>query len=374
MVDHIYPPAETPSLVTDQAFVKVPERLLYLDALKAMSITAVVSFHGLFIPAKSYTTHVALVETIFAPLRFCVPVLLTLSFMLLERSLDRHPDQHSGHILKKRLGRLMLPACFWFSITALLKLLTGNSLLTIGQQLVTGNLFTGAYYFLILFQLIPLYFYLRSRMKLAQTIGVALGMQLLIFGVMYILFQNGIENTLLSRIRHLDRAPFFYWMIYPVLGVYLHHRLPIWNLRRKFIPLGLKVMILLGLSLLFWLESRSLSETLKYNIPPFDYLLVACVLSPVAYLICFIDLEEKHVSKPWYGIIRLLSKYSLGIFCINGILSQIFLSFGSRWVGGMTFSLPEVLLMKIIGWFMLLGISLCISIMLDRAGLKSVVC
>jgi hypothetical protein len=40
----------------------------------------------------------------------------------------------------------------------------------------------------------------------------------------------------------------------------------------------------------------------------------------------------------------------------------------------MTFSLPEVLLIKLIGWMVLLCISLGVSIMLDRAGLKVVVC
>jgi hypothetical protein len=374
MVDQFYSPESFQVATPDAGLAATTDRLFYLDALKAFSITAVVSFHSLFIPAKSYTAHLASMEIIFAPLRFCVPVLLTISFLLLERSLSRRPEQSSGRLLQKRLLRLAIPAVFWFGVTALLKVCTGNSLLTIAQQLLTGNLFTGAYYFLILFQLIPLYLYLRSRVRVANLIWVGLATQLVVFGLMYILFRHGISSVLLSQFRHLDRAPFFYWMIYPILGAYLYHRLPSWHFRTLSQSFIVKGLVLLGLSLLFWFESSHLSETLHYNIPPFDYLLIACVLSPVVYFTCFMDLEENHVPRPWIGIIRLLSKYSLGIFCVNGILSQTLLSLGSRWVGGMTFSLPEVLLIKLIGWMVLLCISLGVSIMLDRAGLKVVVC
>ena len=101
--------------------------------------------------------------------------------------------------------------------------------------------------------------------------------------------------------------------------------------------------------------------------------MLSCLLSAPVLLICFAAIDEQHLSVWVKATVQTLSKYSLGIFCINGILSQIFLSLGSQWSEGQVFSLPEVLVLKVVSWVLLLGISLGIAIGLSRCGLKTVV-
>lgn len=98
------------------------------------------------------------------------------------------------------------------------------------------------------------------------------------------------------------------------------------------------------------------------------------MLSVAVAFLCFASVEEKQLFLPLRRGVKLLSKYSLGVFCINGIVSQIFLSFGSHWFSESTFGFLEILAMKLIGWGILLTVSLSLSVLLDKAGLKNIVC
>jgi Acyltransferase family len=350
------------------------DRLFFLDVLKALSITAVVSFHAMFLPKAAYAGNLPILESAFAPLRFCVPVFLTISFLLMERSLHLRPEQSPQAFLKKRLARLAIPTLFWFGVAALLKLATGNSLLVIGLQILTGEIFTGAYYLIILFQLIPLYVWLRSRINLPKWIGLTIAVQCLMFLGLHVAFQSNFSSSLLAFLKPLNRAPFFYWFVYPVLGAYCYHALPkIQHYAARIHP-GLKVI--LGLAMAGWLvgESIHLNAVLKYNLIPFDYLMVSCIFSVFVLLICTAHLTVFRVPKIWRTIIQTLSKYSLGIFCINGILSQIFLSIGSKvWKYGIL-PLETLPIIKILGWLVLLSASVGLSILLEKCRLKSIVC
>ena len=87
-------------------------RIFPLDFLKALSIIAVVSFHGIFIPESTYENSKYWVDVIFSPLRFCVPVLFTISFFLLRRSLDSGSVDSTLQLAKRRLARLLIPTLF----------------------------------------------------------------------------------------------------------------------------------------------------------------------------------------------------------------------------------------------------------------------
>jgi fucose 4-O-acetylase-like acetyltransferase len=67
-----------------------------------------------------------LLETVFAPFKFCVPVLLTISFFLLEKSLSHRCDRSVISSIKTRLIRLAIPTLFWFSLMAILKMIQGD--------------------------------------------------------------------------------------------------------------------------------------------------------------------------------------------------------------------------------------------------------
>jgi surface polysaccharide O-acyltransferase-like enzyme len=77
------------------------DRLFFLDLLKAVAIISVVSFHSIFVPFSTYKDSALALEVIFSPLRFCVPIFLTISFFLFERGLINRPHIHSW-ILKKK--------------------------------------------------------------------------------------------------------------------------------------------------------------------------------------------------------------------------------------------------------------------------------
>jgi surface polysaccharide O-acyltransferase-like enzyme len=60
-------------------------RLFFLDLLKALSMVAVVSYYSIFLPKSTYAENAFFIDMLFAPLRFCVPMLFTISFLLFER-------------------------------------------------------------------------------------------------------------------------------------------------------------------------------------------------------------------------------------------------------------------------------------------------
>ncbi|MBE9226052.1 acyltransferase family protein [Phormidium sp. LEGE 05292] len=357
-----------------KALANFNNRLFFIDLLKAMSITAVVSFHAMFVPRSSYESSALLLDILFAPLKFCVPVLLTISFLLLERGLVNKPEFNKWNLLTKRLTRLLIPAGFWFTIAALLKLITGNSLKTITLQILTGNIFTGAYYFLIIFQLFIVLILVRNSLKKARNFLLAVFCQVVIFVLIYASLSQQIFPGLIPILRQIDRPLIIYWFVYIAMGVFFYHKLPsLMQISTSFSRVW-KVIILLSLSCLIISEYSLLSNLTQGKIPPFDYLIYSCIISVPVMFICFSSVVESQVSPGIRKLVYLLSKYSLGIFCINGILSQILLSFGSRWFSEFTFSFKEALIIKFFGWIFLLLISLAFSIMLEKFGFKKLVC
>ena len=83
---------DDPSLNPSQSIILPLQpvgRLFCLDLLKAISIAAVVFYHSLFVPVSTYANAAIAEKIIFAPLKFCVPVFFTISFMLFEREFSK---------------------------------------------------------------------------------------------------------------------------------------------------------------------------------------------------------------------------------------------------------------------------------------------
>jgi hypothetical protein len=349
-------------------------RVFFLDLLKAMSIVAVVSYHSIFVPQSTYADSALFVDTLFAPLRFCVPVLLTISFVLFERGLTSHPTKPTWPLIKKRLIRLAIPTLFWFGLATGLKLLKGNSPIILIGSILTGEIFTGSYYLLIMFELLPFFILVRRWLDNLRNILAIVLLQ----GLIYLLIHASLSGSFLPEmipiLKTINRPLFAYWFVYIALGVFSYKNLS-WLVRTSArIPVPLKGLILFFTSIILLAEYNWLALISGGLIPPFDYIMFSCILSvPVAFL-CFASIEENQLSLPLVKVVKILSKYSLGIFCINGILREVFLSLGSYLFDEATFSLPETLVIKFIGWGLLLTISLGLSVLLGRVGLKNVVC
>ena len=349
-------------------------RVFFLDLLKAMSIVAVVSFHSIFVPQSTYADNALFMDMLFAPLKFCVPVLLTISFVLFERGLTNHLTKPTWNLIKKRLIRLAIPTLFWFSLAAGLKLLKGNSPADLIVDVLTGKIFTGAYYLIILFEFVPIFIWIRRWLNSLRNVLGVIFLQGFVFLIIYASLSDVLLSQIIPTLRNIDRPLFVYWFVYIALGVFFYNNLP-WLVRTSArIPVQLKLLSLFFTSLILLAEYSWLYRVSGGSIPPFDYTMFSCILSvPVAFL-CFASIEDDQLSLPLVKVIKVLSKYSLGIFCINGILREGFLSFGSYLFNEATFSLPEILVIKLIGWGILLTISLGLSVLLERLGLRNVVC
>jgi Acyltransferase family len=343
-----------------------PNRLFALDFLKALSITAVVSYHSVFLPDAVYADSAMALEILFAPLRFCVPVLLTLSFLLMERGFGRSVDVPKGALIKKRLIRLLIPTGFWFGLATGLKLLTGNSISELAVSMLNGTVFYGAYFLLLLIQFLPLFIWFRKWFQDWRIVLLTVLLQGIIFVGIGQLLSASPASSAIALLRALNRPFVIYWFAYLALGVYLWHH---WNdLVRlsKQISSWLKVSMIGVCCFSFAYEYYHLLTITKGAFPPFDYAIISCLLSvPILFLSCA-DIQEKQFPPLVRASISLLSKYSLGIFCVNGILSQVLLSISTRFIQASTLNLISILTIKILGWLFLMVVSIGVSMAMDR--------
>ncbi|MEB3217797.1 MAG: acyltransferase [Nostocales cyanobacterium 94392] len=353
---------------------QVSDRLFFLEFLKAISITAVVSYHAIFLPHSAFVASNGILEILFAPLRFCVPVFLTISFLLFERQIAQSSINSTLPLLQKRLIRLGIPTLFWFGIAALLKAINGNSFTEIINAMFTGEIFTGAYYLLIILQLMIIFYFIRSWLNQQKTnIFITIAIQGLVFLFIYATICGLFGNQVLTFLIKMERILIIYWFVYIALGIYLYKNLSWIEIKSRSLTKTNKILILCFTAAIMMIEYTILTLVLKNSLRPFDYAAFSCIFSVPAMFICFASINEKNLPSPVVKLTKLLSKYSLGIFCINGILAQIFLSIGTKLFSEANFNLTQIIIIKIIGWIILLTISLLLSIVLKRLGLKRVV-
>ncbi|WP_203032115.1 acyltransferase family protein [Leptolyngbya sp. Cla-17] len=350
-------------------------RIFFLDLLKAVNISIVVFFHALFLPIDTYFS-VAIPELILScPLRFCVPLLLIISFFLLERDLNKSKTISPWIICKKRLVRIAIPTAFWFGLTAFLNLLKGNSLNKIALEILTGNIFIGAYFLLILLQLIPIFVLTRVWFQKTRNVLIIVGLQIAIFVAIKVwAHSNGIfGNAAVYMLSQIDRPFIIYWFVYLPLGYFLYHHHESLLKLSSSIAFKYKIGAFFTISFLLLLEYAHLIPNIGSHFYTFEYALIACIGSALIVFFCACSIQSNQISPILLPTIYLLSRYSLGIFCINGILSQVFSIAGHSIFKGETFGLPEVIAFRLIGWIILLFISLGVAVQIDRFGFKALV-
>lgn len=348
-------------------------RLFPIDLLKALSIVAVVSFHSVFFHPSTYATTSDPIEHLFAPLRFCVPVLFTISFFLLKRGLENNSKQPAYPFVKKRLIRLLIPTIFWFSLALLFKKLLGqfpNRILFI--SLFQGWIFPGAYYLIVLLQFIPLFVWLHPWFERRRPVLLAFALQSIVFVSIYASI-SGVFGKWMPWILEITQRSFFvYWFIYMVLGAYLYNN---WSKIVKIsqrLSIEVKIFLLAATYLIMLIEYNFLRSLTGKNIIPYEYVMFSCVLSVIVGFICFASVEESQISQTLVKIIKLLATYSLGIFCINGIAMNIFVRCLAQF-RDFTLNSYEFLAVKLLGWIFLLILSLGLSRLIDKLGFGTLV-
>jgi peptidoglycan/LPS O-acetylase OafA/YrhL len=353
------------------------DRLFSIDVLRAISIGAVVYYHALFAPIHAYGA-VAVAELILiAPLRFCVPVFLTLSFILFEHRLRSAPQRSPLEHLQTRIWRLLQPLGFWFAIAALLEwIATDNTPRAIAQEAITGTIFIGSDYLLILLQFTLLYPLLRPlfRHRLALP-SLALLQWLIFLGIHGLLWTqtSPLSAQVLTLLTTLKRPLVLYWLLYLGLGYccYAHwDHLLAWS--RRLSP-WMKWSGLGGYAIAACLEFARLTQPGFADLYTFEYVLITASISPLILLLCCLDLKPTTLP-PWgVALIRQISRYSLGIYCINGIGNKIFSVLARPLFTELSLNLWQVSLVRFGGWLILFGVSYRLAILLAQLGLKRVV-
>lgn len=343
------------------------QRLFSLDLLKAICIAVVVLQHADFLPEAIDRPYADILDLLLSPLRFTVPVLLAISVFLLERSLKR--DAVVLTVLKKRFVRLLVPTLFWFGV-AFIKQAREHPITTILPQIVSGQIFIGAYYLLILLQLIPVYLLIRSQMKSSFAI-ILLTLQAIVYCGLEVLIVNQLSPPFIQVLRAIDRPLFLYWFGYMGIGFLLsQHYSAIEKLSERLGFWPKAGLIALAASVLA-LEGHWFSQISEGQVSPFEYTMLSCLLSIVVAFLCAASVRAE--TFPLQKVVTLLSTYSLGIFCLNGILRPTIARALSHFFSTLSLGLPEILLVKFVGWLGLLAISLLGALFLERIGLKNCV-
>ncbi|MEH1935251.1 MAG: acyltransferase [Nostoc sp.] len=350
------------------------DRLFSIDLLKAISITAVVSYHSVFVPESTYPSASYLMDILFAPLRFCVPVFFTISFLLLERSLEKNSTASFYPLFKNRFIRLLTPTLFWGGLAILLRLLgKANQTESLITLLLRGKIFPGYYYLLVMLQFLPVFIILNRHLGKLKNFLITLGFQLIVLTLIYISNLGAFGTEIIVFLRSIGRPFFAYWFVYVSLGAFFYKN---WFKLVKisnYLPVILKIILLISTSLLMIAEYNYLQTVTDGQVIPFEYAMFSCILSAIIMFLCFSSIEENQMPLAIRRTVKLLSKYSLGIFCINGILSLIFLQLGTQLFVGFNFTFTEILAIKLISCNLLLIVSLGLSMLCDRIGLGACV-
>ncbi|MBD6620518.1 acyltransferase [Komarekiella sp. 'clone 1'] len=349
------------------------DRLFPIDLLKAISIVAVVSFHSTVVPKTTYINSQLYMEILFSPLRFCVPVFLVIYFLLFEKALSKHKVSTLS-VVQKRLVRILIPTMFWFSITALLKLINKSSWIEVFGGILNGEIFTGGYYLLIILQFIPFFAIFRPWFSKQINVFIAIMIQSSVYIWIYTIHWSSEFNQIVFILKFIHRPLFIYWFVYMVLGIYCYKKWSSIVKLSSLLHIYTKVIILVIYTVLQGVEAYYAFVVLQGDIPPFDYAMFSCMLSVLVMFICFASIKEDQVNPLIKNLVSVLSKYSLGIFCINGILYQLLSSLSLRLFVEVNFNFLEIIIVKLLCFCLLLSISLVLSMLLERMGLKVVVC
>lgn len=349
------------------------DRLFSLDCLKAISIISVVSFHSIFVPKSTYTSSLYLTDIIFAPLRFCVPVLFTISFLLLERSLEKHGYENIFGVIKQRFIRVLIPTLFWISIAIIIKAKTITWFQEIIISIFKGTIFPGAYYLLVLLQFIVIFPWIRNWFNCFKNIFSIILIQCVFFLVIDISLSNGYLPEFILILRQLSRSLFAYWISYIALGIFFYNNWAAIVEISRCIPRLLKIIMLFVTACIMIAEASWLRSVSGDSIQPFEYAMFSCVFSVLVMFLCFASITEEELPRHLSKVVKLLSKYSLGVFCIHAVIYTIFSSICEDFIQNLNFDLIEIISIKFFSCVLLILVSLYLSIIIEKIGVKACV-
>lgn len=267
------------------------------DLLRGWAIMGVVAIHacGLVLPAAAY-------YSVGYYFRWAVPVFICAYAFYGARPLA--PGQYAA-VVGQRYARVLLPFAAYSLLYAVVlgDVFRSDTLATLWRYL-RGDGWAGQYFFLVLFQVIPLLpLIARWRVSLGAVLaGLALHAALLI--ALPAIWQHW------SGLQAWSDRLVLYWLPYVLLGVYLRQNQAAWRERMARVPQAAAAALLA-------LAPVWLSLTYDPAWPTGPYLLPAVgIVSAVLYVLHERALQPL-AARRWAWAVAYLGRYSLVVFCLN---------------------------------------------------------
>lgn len=324
-------------------------RSISADLIKAFSIFGVVFIHGSGM--LGYPS--AFNDYISNFFRFCVPCFIILWAYFFEISYNKKNTQERRKYIRVRFMHLFVVYFLW-SLIYFFWLVNWHDL-TI-KKLITmhfaGYGFAGQYFFIILFQLILFYPFLRYMYSLKNLRNILL---LIIFGLYVI--HGYYEPFVPEIILKIGDRPFVYWLPYVYMGIFLSK-----NQTLK-IPIIFSFAVLLIPIEFFVMKKLNLSHS--------AYLTPIVLLSSL--LFCVSILQNKIEIKNEYIIdfISYIGKNTMTIFVANPLVILVYSFFITKNMSG-NFSVLEKIILPFISSFMVLFFCVLIEKIIKKIKLNGI--
>lgn len=278
------------------------------DVWRALAIVGVV-----FIHVADHTFSGSIKPLLTGCFRWAVPVFLMLTAYFVALSVQRSPEVRLWPFLTQRYAKLWPPFVAYSALYALLTVdwqhLTAITLLT---KHFSGYGWAGQYFFILLFQLLPVAYWLARRPLSARGV---VGITVLTLGVYSLVWHCLRDHAVWTKI---GERPIIYWLPYAAWGVYLAQTRPGWMpwLQQRLHPAA-GVMALL---ILPWLASWGAQPagSLSAYLAP-SVLLTSMLMLPLG-LVLFQGLHAP--------LISYAGRHSMVIFCLNPLWTFVWQRLG----------------------------------------------
>lgn len=285
--------------------LKESQRAFGADLLKVVSIIAVLFIHSaILIPfspsrfdLKDPNTWIQVATHL---LRVCVPVFVFLFSYFLEKSILKRGTKS----IRRRFIKLFVPFICWstiyFLIIADFKNLSITAAIT---KYWSGYGWAGQYYFVILFQIMALFVFVR---KISSLLINHVSMVYL-FSIIMFLIASYSKIFDISIIEKIGERGIIYWLPYAILGI-IHAHKDIFRYPSKYFFFLLIIFMPIEV---FYLHLGTLRP----------YLTTTVFLSSMLLITWLIDVKSLTIKNSWISnCINYIANNTLGIFCINPLI------------------------------------------------------
>jgi hypothetical protein len=218
---------------------------------------------------------------------------------------------------------------------------------------------------------------INNYLYLLKNVWKAVLLQSALFIFCYIIFYKKFSQEIIEILCSLSRPVIFYWFVYISLGKNFQKKLPSLIKKSEGLSLRIKLTLVILTSFTMVIENTYVHSLIQDNCfhSNFEYVRCSYIFSVIIMFLCFASIKEDSLPLDCRKIVYIFSKYSLGIFCINGIISKFLLpNIIRQLIKTPIADLSTALLIKIIVFPLLLLVSLTLSIVLSKVGLRKCVC